>query len=265
MKKIIAIIILSLCCTSMVLAQGKGSFRVGIRVGPNVSNLYSLRSDGEKITTLYSNKAEYKMKVGVRAGFVFDIGITNVISIQPGIYYSWQRWGSKGQVKMTDTLYFQAKEVLSMQQIQIPILVNFRKTFKSNDQHAFIFGIGPYFSVGLTGQDVLDGKYINQYTGETSDIRGKCYVYKDERIHYYVTDKSGYTEKINTDLYTHPYQRFDFGITMAAGFELKKFYIGVACDLGILNSANVKAWEEIGIKGYSQRNLNLQATLGYYF
>ena len=265
MKKIIAIFVLSLCCTCMVFAQGKGTFRVGLRIGPNVSQLYALQSDGDKITTIYSNTAKYKMKVGVRAGFVFDMGITNVVSIQPGIYYSWQRWGSKGQFKMTDTLYLKAEEVISMQQIQIPILVNFRKTFKNNDQHAFVFGIGPYFSVGIVGQDALKGSYIDQYTGESSDIRGKCNVYKDERIYYYITDKSGYTEQQNIDLYTHPYRRFDFGLTVAAGFELKKFYIGIACDLGILNTANAKAWESIGIKGYSQRNLNLQATLGYYF
>lgn len=267
MKKIIAIIVLSLCCTSMVFAQGKGEFRVGLRIGPNFSTLYGIESDGQKIPTLFSASEKYKMKPGVRAGFVFDYGLTDVVSIQPAIYYSLQRWGSKGQFVMeTDTaLILKTEEVMSMQLIQIPVLVNFRIAFKNNFRNAFVFGVGPYFSVSVQGQDVLDGSVINQNTGESLDIRGKANFYKNQQISYYITDKSGYAEEYKTSFDAHPYHRCDFGFTIAAGFELKKFYIGVACDLGVINSANSKEWAEAGIKGYSQRNLNLQATLGYYF
>ena len=265
MKKFIAIIVLSLCCTCMVMAQGQGSFRVGLRIGPNFSTLYGLQTDGQKIPTLFSAEEKYKMKPGVRAGFVFDIGLTDVISIQPAIYYSLQRWGSKGQFNFNDTLIMKTQEVMSMQLVQIPVLVNFRIAFKEKRDYAFVFGAGPYFSVSVQGRDALDGLLINQYTGETLYIRGLANFYKDEIISYYVTDKSGYAKEYKTNYDRHPYHRCDFGFTIAAGFELKKFYIGVACDLGVINTANTKEWEEVGIRGYTQRNLNLQATLGYYF
>lgn len=265
MKKIIAIIVLSLCCSSMIFAQGKGTFRVGLRIGPNFSTLYGIESDGQKIPTLYSSAERYKMKVGVRGGFVFDLGLTDVVSLQPAIYYSLQRWGSSGQFQLTDSIVLKTEEVMSMQIVQIPVLVNFRIAFKNNYQHAFVFGVGPYFSVAVQGQDVLDGSFINQFSGESLDIRGKANFYKNQQISYYVTDKSGYAEEYKTRYDEHPYRRCDFGFTVAAGFELKKFYIGAACDFGVINTANPKEWEEAGIKGYSQRNLNLQATLGYYF
>ena len=265
MKKIIAIIILSLCCASMVIAQGEGNFRAGLRIGPNFSTLYGLQSDGQKIPTLFSNSEKYKMKVGVRAGFVFDYGITDVVHIQPAIYYSLQRWGSKGQFELTDSVVLQTEEVLSMQIIQIPVLVNFRIAFKNDFRKAVVLGVGPYFSVAMVGHDILDGTFINQYTGESLDVRGKANFYKNEEVCYYVTQKNGQVEKYTTGLDEHPFRRCDFGFTVAVGVELNKFYIGAACDLGVINSANAKEWEEAGIKGYSQRNLNLQFTVGYYF
>lgn len=267
MKKIFVILLLSLCCTSMAFAQGAGTFRAGLRIGPNFSTLYAVESDGQQIPTLFSAAEKYKMKPGVRAGFVFDIGLTDVVSIQPAIYYSLQRWGSKGQFVMEEdtAIILQTDETLSMQMIQIPVLVNFRIAFKEDYKKAFVIGVGPYFSVSLLGYDVLDGTFINQSTGESLDMRGKANFYKNEQISYYVTQKNGQVLKYTTDFDAHPFRRCDFGFTIAAGFELNKFYIGVACDLGVINSANAKEWEEAGVKGYSQRNLNLQATLGYYF
>ncbi|MBQ9508099.1 MAG: outer membrane beta-barrel protein [Bacteroidales bacterium] len=265
MKKIFIIFLMFSCSITMLMAQGQGTFRAGLRIGPNFSTLYGIESDGQKIPTLFSYSERYKMKPGVRAGFVFDIGLTDVISIQPAIYYSLQRWGSKGQFELTDSIVLKTDETLSMQLIQIPVLVNFRIAFKNDFRKAFVFGVGPYFSVAMVGQDVLDGLFINQYTGESLDIRGKANFYKNEEICYYVTQKNGQVEKYKTDFDSHPFHRCDFGFTVAAGFELNRFYIGVAADFGVINSANTKEWEEAGVRGYSQRNLNLQATVGYYF
>ena len=265
MKKLFVIFLLFACSITMLMAQGQGTFRAGLRIGPNFSTLYGIESDGQKIPTLFSSAEKYKMKPGVRAGFVFDIGLTDVVSIQPSIYYSLQRWGSKGQFELEENIVLKTEEVLSMQLIQIPVLVNFRMAFKNDYRKAFVFGVGPYFSVSMVGQDVMDGKFINTVTGESLDIRGKANFYKNEEICYYVTQKNGQVVTYKTDFDSHPFRRCDFGFTLAAGFELNKFYIGVGVDLGVINSANAKEWEEAGVKGYRQRNLNLQATVGYFF
>jgi len=265
MKKLFVIFLLFACSITMLMAQGQGTFRAGLRIGPNFSTLYGIESDGQKIPTLFSSAEKYKMKPGVRAGFVFDIGLTDVVSIQPAIYYSLQRWGSKGQFELEENIVLKTEEVLSMQLIQIPVLVNFRMAFKNDYRKAFVFGVGPYFSVSMVGQDVMDGKFINTVTGESLDIRGKANFYKNEEICYYVTQKNGQVVTYKTDFDSHPFRRCDFGFTLAAGFELNKFYIGVGVDLGVINSANAKEWEEAGVKGYRQRTLNLQATVGYYF
>lgn len=266
MKKVFVIILLLASSITMLWAQGQGTFRAGLRIGPNFSTLYAVESDGAKIPTLFSASEKYKMKPGVRAGFVFDIGLTDVISIQPAIYYSLQRWGSKGQFVADDTIHvLQTEETMSMQLIQIPVLVNFRIAFKNDYRKAFVLGVGPYFSVAMVGRDLLDGLYINNNTGESLDIRGTANFYKNEKICYYVTQKNGQVDTYTTNFDAHPFRRCDFGFTLAAGFELNKFYIGVGVDLGVINSANAKEWEEAGVRGYSQRNLNLQATVGYYF
>jgi hypothetical protein len=265
MKKIIIIILLLACSTTMLLAQGQGTFRAGLRIGANFSTLYAVESDGQKIPTLFSSSARYKMKPGVRAGFVFDVGLTDVVSIQPAIYYSLQRWGSKDQFEVDSNIILKTDETLSMQLLQIPVLVNFRIAFKNDYRKAFVVGVGPYFSVAIVGYDVLDGLYVNTVTGESLDIRGKANFYKNEEIVYYVTQKNGHVDTYRTNFDRHPFHRCDFGFTIAAGFELNKFYIGAACDLGVINSANTAEWEEAGIMGYSQRNFNLQVTLGYYF
>ncbi len=265
MKKIIIIILLLACSTTMLLAQGQGTFRTGLRIGANFSTLYGIESDGQKIPTLYSSAERYKMKPGVRAGFVFDVGLTDVVSIQPAIYYSLQRWGSKGQFEIDSNIVMKTEETLSMQLLQIPVLVNFRIAFKNDYRKAFVIGAGPYFSVAIVGYDVLDGLFINTTTGESLDIRGKANFYKNEQICYYVTQKNGHVDTYKTDFDSHPFHRCDFGFTVAAGFELNKFYIGAACDFGVINSANASEWEEAGIKGYRQRNLNLQVNVGYYF
>lgn len=36
-------------------------------------------------------------------------------------------------------------------------------------------------------------------------------------------------------------------------------------NLMVKSCGKQEEWEEVGIRGYTQRNLNLQATLGYYF
>lgn len=270
MKKTIAIIVLLVCGTMSLMAQEKVSFKAGLRVGANFSTLYGVESDGQIIPTIFSAAEKYKMKPGVRAGLVFDIGLTPKVSIQPAIYYSWQRWGSEGQCYATfnqqDTFIMRTKEVMNMQLVQIPVLVNFRLKFKNNEKNAFVFGVGPYFSVALAGQDAMEGTLIDQNNEANYwKIRGKANFYKDEKISLYKTEQDDFVTEYPTGFYNHPFRRCDFGFSVAVGFELKKFYIGAGADFGVINTANVNEWERVGIREYSQRNLNLQVNLGYYF
>lgn len=263
MKRILGLLVLLIAFSSVSFAQGE--FKMGLRVGPNFSTFYDVHSDGLDVPTLFSSKENYKMKVGVRAGFVFDVGLTDVISLQPAIYYSYQRMGTNGQYNYSDSLVMTTTEVLSMHVLQIPLMVNFSLHFRNNYNHAFVLGVGPYFSVALHGMDEMSGGAVDKYTGETYGVRGQANFYKNEQISYYIKDASGYSQTYVLPMENHPYNRCDFGFSFNAGFQLSKFYIGAGCDLGVINSANQKEWENIGVTNYVQRNLNVNILIGYNF
>lgn len=263
MKRILGLLVLLIAFSSVSFAQGE--FKMGLRVGPNFSTFYDVHSDGLDVPTLFSSKENYKMKVGVRAGFVFDVGLTDVISLQPAIYYSYQRMGTNGQYNYSDSLVMTTTEVLSMHVLQIPLMVNFSLHFRNNYNHAFVLGVGPYFSVALHGMDEMSGGAVDKYTGETYGVRGQANFYKNEQISYYIKDASGYSQTSVLPMKNHPYNRCDFGFSFNAGFQLSKFYIGAGCDLGVINSANQKEWENIGVTNYVQRNLNVNILIGYNF
>lgn len=263
MKRILGLLVLLIAFSSVSFAQGE--FKMGLRVGPNFSTFYDVHSDGLDVPTLFSSKENYKMKVGVRAGFVFDVGLTDVISLQPAIYYSYQRMGTNGQYNYSDSLVMTTTEVLSMHVLQIPLMVNFSLHFRNNYNHAFVLGVGPYFSVALHGMDEMSGGAVDKYTGETYGVRGQANFYKNEQISYYIKDASGYSQTSVLPMENHPYNRCDFGFSFNAGFQLSKFYIGAGCDLGVINSANQKEWENIGVTNYVQRNLNVNILIGYNF
>lgn len=263
MKRIFGLLILLIVFCFVSFAQGE--FKMGLRIGPNFSTLYGVRSDGIDAPTLFSAKENYRMKAGVRGGFVFDVSLTDVISLQPAIYYSYQRMGTNGKYDYSDSLVLTTAEVLSMHIIQIPVMVNFSMHFKNNYNNAFVLGVGPYFSVALHGMDEMTGVGNDKYTGETYGVRGQANFYKNEQISYFITDRSGYAEKEILPMENHPYNRCDFGFSFNAGFQLSKFYIGAGCDLGVINSANQKEWENLGVNNYVQRNLNVNILVGYNF
>lgn len=263
------VILTLFCCVS--LAQ---EFRMGLRVGPNFTTLYDVKSDGMYSPSLFGGKQNYKMAVGVRGGLVFDVALTDVIGLQPAIYYSLQRYVSKGEFVFADpesklieeSATMKTEEDYRNQLVQIPVLVNFRLHFKNNYKNSVVFGIGPYFSVAVAGRDVMTGTATDNTTGAIYEIESRENYYKHEEINYYLRNKvDGIAEEYLAKVATHPYKRCDFGFTFALGVELNKFYIGAACDLGVVNSANSKEWEDAGIKGYTQRNVNTQITIGYYF
>lgn len=270
MKKIPLLLVLVMLVCGFLKAQ---DFKMGLRIGPNFSTLYDVKSEGMYTPSLFSGKQNYKMSVGVRAGIIFDIGFTDVISLQPALYYSLQRYGSKGEFTMTDptslilegTTVVKTEEDYRTQLIQIPVLVNFKIHFANNFRHAFVLGVGPYFSVAVSGRDIVTGTATDS-EGNIYDIESRQNYYKSERIYYTVRNRAdGTGEQYLAFVSERPFKQCDFGFTFAAGFELNKFYVGAACDLGVINSANVKTWEDAGIKGYTQRNLNLQITIGYTF
>jgi len=60
MKKIIAIVVLSLCCISMVMAQGQGTFRAGLRIGPNFSHCMGCRRTDRRFRLCFPQRRNTK-------------------------------------------------------------------------------------------------------------------------------------------------------------------------------------------------------------
>ena len=262
MKKISILIFMALISAGSLRAQSS-YFRMGFRIGGNMSTMYDVKADGVDAPSIFAGKASYKMKPGVRAGLVFNFKMNNVV-IQPALYYTLQRWGSSCAYNLTDTIRLNVTEVMHMQMLHIPVMVYYNFHY-GNKNHAFVIGAGPYLSVALSGKDVMDGTFYDNVTKQSLDVRGEANFYKNEQVSFYCKQIDDKWLTIPTKFDQQLYTRCDFGFSFAAGFQLKSFYIGAGCDVGAINTAKQKSWEKAGVHGYTQRNLNIHLTLGFDF
>lgn len=261
MKKIYLLLLLAFVCSTQAFSQ----FQMGVRIGANFSMPYGISADGATRTLFVDAPPSYKMKAGVKAGLTFNYQFTDVISIEPAVYYSLQRWGNTASFSFTDTLKMTTEETIQMQLIQIPVMVNFSIPFGQKPNHAVVLGVGPYFSVAVSGKEMLDGHLYNQYNGQYLDIRGTADLYKNEQISFYAAQIDDHWHTYDTPFDSQPYCRCDFGFSFAAGLQLGKFYVGAGCDLGVINTAKSEEWAEAGVKNYKQHNLNIDVMIGFNF
>lgn len=255
---------LSLCllCTILTSAQttpSDSSQRINVYLlgGVNFSD-YLLPKSLAKPLTPMKNDAAYKMKVGAQVGLFVDIKINDHWSFEPGLLYSYQRVQSylADVYNQGDTtISKEATEWYNTHYAKLPLVVNYH--FSSASNH-FTLGAGVYLSCALACKAKLDESVNSTGYQYTQYANFDPYI-KENRSLYRQILKDDYVQELPYHFSDNIYNRFDFGVSLKAGYQISKFYLGIQADLGLLNMGNKKYFGD----DFMQRNLCLQAMVGY--
>jgi len=115
--------------------EEEGILSLGFRIGFNFSQLYSIYQDHYR-----SYKGYYNPATGFQAGLVFDVAVSELFHVQPGLMYI-QKGAEDNGTAMTSHY------------IQIPLLVSVKLS-------AFRVNAGQYFGISVGGkEDFLENDF----------------------------------------------------------------------------------------------------------
>ncbi len=237
-----------LCVSTMQAKNENISFQV--QAGLNLSQITS--ADYEE-----DEGESYKdgVKPGFNLGFRFDYQFNDYFAVQTGLSYTMK--GEKIKYTDEDEDYsYEEKTKTTIHYFEIPILAGAR--YSINDDIQLQFNTGPYIALGLGGK--CKTKWEDTYDGETDSGKSYCQVFGDPEKDI---------EKLKDDEYpAMGCKRFDAGWKFELGVDIKKFYVGLAYDLGFVDITNSKTKE--AAKKYdddykAMMNRNFSINVGYRF
>lgn len=211
MKKII----LSFCfLATFVATQAQTTY--GPMIGINFSN-YTGKSGGVTQST--------DMKIGGRIGGIVDFGLSDNISLQPGIFYVMN--GYKTSVLGIDVS-------ASVNTIEVPINVEYK--FGTPGGNRFFVGIGPYVGMNIGGTIKVSGSFLGVSVSDSKSIR------------------------IGSDTSSADMKALDMGLGLNVGYQLSQGWIVKAhYQMGFMNLM------PSGDENNSMKNYNFGVSVGYLF
>lgn len=225
MKKFMFSALLTVGMLCAANAQDKIAF--GVRAGVNVNTL-SYSGDPE-------SEMDLKSRAGFHVGAVMDWNFAGSFYLQPGVYFT-TRGAKYEQTYADEGDSYSYSEKYNMSYLQIPVLASYRLTVSQSVK--IDINAGPYAAFGLGGKlKITDDDYSEKF-----DIFGKS------------TD-----EETRGD-----FKRFDAGLRFGVGASIRKFYVGVAYDLGLTNLARTGDDAQWG-KDTKFRNGSFLVSVGYNF
>ncbi len=198
--------------------------RYCIKGGMNLSNMLMKDNDDN-----YSD--EFKMKPGFHLGGTVEFPISEMISFETGLLLSTK--GFRLDEKETSgSNTYEYKLNLNLLYLDIPVTA--KASFDVGDTK--IYGIfGPYIGIGLTGKSKSEYTYDGETETDEEDI------------------------KFGSDEDEDDFKRFDFGLTIGGGVEIKSIQIGLSYSLGL---ANISLYTD---NGFKINNRVLGISVGYIF
>ena len=154
---LLSIMLLFFCATAQ---EDEPKVAVGVRVGINGSSLLIPRSTFESAYSTNYN-SEQAMKVGAVAGLDIDIKLKEKLSLQTGLFYSWQRFGQEQGAVFTDTnnVRYSIGSVnqYTVHHLRLPVMVKYH--FSTNPNH-FVIAAGLYADYALSGEITYDASAV---------------------------------------------------------------------------------------------------------
>jgi len=139
---------LTLSCIFAMLSFMTLNAQMTLKVGPEAGiglSKFIGKFDGEKIE-------DQKLGLGFKAGVILDLGINDMISIQPGVFFNriTQNLDGETQITVNDQVAFHSKTEGSqnINAVSVPVGVQ----FGFGSESKFFIGIGPQFDYFLTAK-----------------------------------------------------------------------------------------------------------------
>lgn len=198
MKKLQFAFVALLCTMVIQFAQAQSS-SVILKGGVNLANI----SNSEN-----GNVDDARMLTSWHAGGVIDIALADVLSIQPGIFYT-----SKGiRTERSLPLLGTTTTTFNPQYIEVPLNLVFKAPISETSR--FFAGAGPYAAMGVAGKYKLK-----------SDLGSREYDIE-------FNDDDPLTQE-QEDAGAYKVRKFDYGVNILAGLELNRFVISANYGLGL--------------------------------
>lgn len=187
------------------------------KAGLNLSSYIGKNSDGSKF------------KPGARIGLGMEYQFTDMVSLQPSLFFSQKGAKYSGDY---EGKYFNANADVTINQLYLELPVNFQLRFNISDNTNLVVATGPYIACGVGGKTKFSG---NASLGNIN-MNGK------DKIDTFGEDGMDYN-------------RFDAGWNIGLGVEFGQFLIGLDTQLGFC-----KIYD-----GEAPHNANIAISLGYKF
>lgn len=198
MKKLQFAFMALVCVLAVQVAQAQKS-SVILKGGVNLANI----SNSEN-----GDVSDARMLTSWHAGGVIDLAILDVLSIQPGLYYT-----SKGiKTERNIPVFGTTTTTFNPQYIELPLNLVLKAPISETSR--FFAGAGPYVAMGVAGKyKVKSDLGSNEYDIEFND---------DDPLTQEQEDAGAYKVR-----------KFDYGVNVLAGLELDRFVISANYGLGL--------------------------------
>jgi len=232
MKKIILSFLLLLSTIGAIAQESRFTF--GVSAGAN----YSFSSLGK----IQGDNADDKGLPGFQAGLNVEYRLNRTFYLQSGLYfitkrmkfeYSLDALGVSGRYDYTTKI--------NPGYLQIPLRIALKTQLGTNSQLYFRGGV--YFAYGVSGKyKSTDNLFLEGETSSTATYKESHFIYGDDYL-----------------------ERYDWGLSLGAGIEIKRYVVGLDLDLGLKNilKENHYFWPLTHDSKYKNRTLSL--TAGYRF
>lgn len=219
------------------------------------------------------------------------------------LYYKYKN-GISGEmdwtIPQTSSYYLKGKALVNFNEnytvatLDVPILASYRVPVTKKSH--FQFNLGPVLSFGMSSNldfsgntsssqmykyKIVNGKPTNErYDNSTYSSHlnydGKFDLFSKEAKYRMMTSDGANGDAYNNSTFdAAPFNRVNLGLRVGAGYEYMGISLNVSYQFMITNQANKKYWDgdrwtifgngsEL-MTGYTQRNNQLQITLGYTF
>ncbi len=202
---------------------------------------------GANFTKMYSSDYGVDGKAGYRVDLVVDRSLSSYIFLRSGLTFSAKNsdlaasaFGDFDGDGLYDYVAFESK--VRARYLQLPLMIGSKYKFKNVQLNG---ALGGYLAYGIAGNS------------HTLFILASSSIPVDEQYFNYLTegqtatmDVSEYDLKVFKDVY----KRFDSGLVISIGAELKRVTLSASYEFGLIN---------VGRDGDNIKNRTISVSLGY--
>ncbi len=213
----------------MVALLHHADAQIGIKAGVNIASM------SESSTEATYQDFKNKSVVGFQAGLVFDLGLSDIFTIQPEVLYIQK--GGKSIARLNDENKVESR--LYYNYVEVPVLAKL-KFFAGDSKSGFYLIGGPFAGLALGGKSKVTTTLLGASTTSETDF-----------------------EFDNSDAADRQ-RRLDWGVAFGGGVKLGNVFLDARYNLGINNLLDRDANNQNDNKPY-RRTRGIGLTIGFQF